>query len=143
MTLMKTNIRLLASLLTLGLASVSPAASDGTISVTPPAGEKNASAKKEHDGKYLKQALEKRMQQLDENLKLTAEQKQKIKAIWEKQAAELKDLTPEERRDRRRETLMAIRNEVRGVLTPEQQKKFDSMKHEGGRPGKGRGKQPE
>ncbi|HEX2854453.1 MAG TPA: hypothetical protein VHO24_14545 [Opitutaceae bacterium] len=144
---MKSYSKLLVSLLTLGLAGVSAlqAADDNTVSAVVPSTESAATtpapAKGGRDGKRMQAALEQRLQQLDQNLQLTAEQKQKIKEIWGKQAADLKDGNAEDRRARGRDALMAARNEVRAVLTPEQQTKFDAMKPEGRRPGKG--KKPE
>jgi Spy/CpxP family protein refolding chaperone len=143
---MKTPLKLLVSLLALGLAgaSAAQAADDGTISAVVPSTESPApsAGKKAPNGKRMQGALEQRLQQLDESLQLTAEQKQKIKDIWAKQATELREVNAEDRRARAREALLATRNEVRAVLTPEQQTKFDAMKHAGGgRPGKG--KKPE
>lgn len=142
---MKTQLKLLVSLLALGLAGASTvqAADDGTIAVVPSTGTESTApaAKKAPDGKRMRAALGQRLEQLDQNLQLTAEQKQKIKDIWAKQAAGLKDVPAEDRRARGRDAFMATRNEVRAVLTPEQQAKFDGMKHAGGRPGKG--KKPE
>lgn len=142
---MKSHQKLLFSLLTLGLAGVSAiqAADDGTISVVPSAESAAVETpKKGHDGKRMQAALEQRLQQLDQNLQLTAEQKQKIKDIWAKQAAGLKE-SSEDRRARGRDALMATRNEIRAVLTPEQQAKFDTMKPAAGRAGRIKGKKPE
>jgi Spy/CpxP family protein refolding chaperone len=136
--LMKSKIRLLPYFCVLVLAGApfANAADDGTINVVPPESA-TAPARKGHDGKRMQGALEHRLQELDQNLQLTSEQKQKIKDVWAKQAEELKDLSPEERRTKGRNALMATRTEIRGLLTPEQQAKFDRMKHDDGRPGKG------
>ena len=99
---------------------------------------RTAAAKKSQDGKRAQGVLENRLQQLDENLKLTTEQKQKIKDIWAKEARGAKgakDATPEARRA----ALKSAHDQVRALLTPEQQAKFDSMPAEG-RPGKGKAK---
>ena len=91
----------------------------------------------------LKEMRERRMKHLDENLALTVEQKAQINAIWDKAEAEAKAMheeagaAAEERRGKRREAMKAIRAQVREVLTPEQQKKFDALPPE--RPGFGRG----
>jgi hypothetical protein len=86
------------------------------------------------------QMRERRMQQLDEALKLSAEQKTKIEAIWKKaeaEAAEIRDEgTLRKRKQRRelREMMRETRAEVRAVLTPEQQKIFDTLPRERGGP---------
>jgi Spy/CpxP family protein refolding chaperone len=137
---MKSRIRLLVSSLVLGLASFSAtfAADDGTITVAPTTEPKTSEPAKAHDGKRVQGALDQRLRQLDETLQLTSDQKQKIKNIWAKQLEEVKDLSPEERRAKGKEALKATRAEVRAVLTPEQQTKFDAMKPERhGHKGKG------
>lgn len=73
------------------------------------------------------------MQQMDETLHLTAEQKAQIVAIWDKAEQQGRELrqeekaTMEDRRAKRREAMKAMREQVRAVLTPEQQKAFDAM----------------
>lgn len=81
------------------------------------------------------------MQRLDEKLHLTADQKTKINAIWDKAEAEARAARSEadasaqtSRRAKRREMMKAAHDEVRAVLTPEQQKIFDAMPVE--RPGR-------
>ena len=74
-----------------------------------------------------------RLQQLDEKLKLTDAQKQQIQAIWaasEQQGKALhkdESLSKEDRRAKMREIMKANRAQVRAVLTPDQQTTFDAM----------------
>lgn len=81
----------------------------------------------------MKHMREERLKRLDEKLHLTAEQKTQIQAIWDKaeqQAIEnRKEVKAEmqDRREKRREAMKAMREQVRAVLTPEQQKAFDEM----------------
>lgn len=81
----------------------------------------------------IAQMRERRLQQLDEKLHLTAEQKTRIQEIWntaETQARALHDdaaATARARRTKRREVMQATHQQVRGVLTPDQQKIFDTM----------------
>jgi Spy/CpxP family protein refolding chaperone len=63
---------------------------------------------------------------------LTAEQKKKITDIYAKSAEKIAGATQENRG----EIMQAINKEIRAVLTPEQQKKFDEMP-QGGRGGGG------
>ncbi len=63
---------------------------------------------------------------------LTADQKTKITAIYTKAAADMQALAPEDRRGKGGEMRMATAKEVRALLTPEQQTKFDAMP-QGGR----------
>jgi len=95
---------------------------------------------------------EKRIEQLDKALSLTADQKAKIRDIYVKAREEAvkareeaKDLAPEERRAKMMEMIKAIQDQVRAVLTPDQQTKFDALPKPGpgGPRGEGRGKRPE
>ncbi len=73
------------------------------------------------------------MEKLDGALKLSADQKAKIEAIWEKaeeRTAEIREKNGLRKRKQRRElrgVMQETRAEVRAVLTPEQQKIFDAM----------------
>lgn len=74
-------------------------------------------------GKRVRAQAEKRLQTLDAALTLTPEEKTKIKEIWAKGAAGLKGASREDRRA----AMKAMHDQVRAVLTPEQQAKFDAM----------------
>ncbi len=69
--------------------------------------------------------------------KLTAEQKTKITAIYAKLAENMKGGD----REKMGEMMQATRKEVRAVLTPDQQKKFDDMPQGRGAGGGGGKKQ--
>jgi protein CpxP len=78
-----------------------------------------------------------RLQMLDEKLHLTPAQKDQIKAIWAKAEEQGKALRADATLDRddRREKMGDImkdsRAQVRGTLTPDQQKTFDALPPEG------------
>jgi Spy/CpxP family protein refolding chaperone len=111
--------------------TIAAAADDGTIAVAPTTPSEGSNAAKNRDGKRGQGMAEQRLEQLDKTLQLTADQKQQIKEIWAKEAAAAKG---GEGKDRRA-ALMRSRDEVRAVLTPAQQEKFDHMKPEGRGPG--------
>ena len=67
---------------------------------------------------------------------LTADQKTKITAIYEKASKDRAALSQEEMREKGREIAMAAAKDVRALLTPEQQTKFDAMPAPGGKGGK-------
>ena len=86
------------------------------------------------DHPRLQATRDHRMKELDEKLNLTADQKAQINAIWdqaEQNARAARDdataTAKEERRAKMREGMKAVRQQVRGVLTPEQQKIFDTL----------------
>lgn len=86
------------------------------------------------DRPRMKEMGERRLKQLDEKLHLTAEQKTKILGIWEsaaQQQARAKQDADKERGADRRETMRATREQIRAILTPEQQKIFDEMPRNG------------
>jgi Spy/CpxP family protein refolding chaperone len=97
---------------------------------------------------------EHRLQELTEKLSLTPEQQTQIKAIWDKAEEQGKALRAqgdqlraqgEDLRAKGKEVMKATHNQVRAVLTPEQQKIFDAMPppgrgHHG--PGHGEGDRP-
>ena len=74
---------------------------------------------------------------------LSSEQKTKIEAVIAKQREQMQALqnaSQEERGAKMREIMQAGRTEIRAVLTPEQQKKFDEMPTGRGQGGGGSGK---
>lgn len=78
---------------------------------------------------------EARIEQIEQAVgSLTAEQKKKIAAIYAKLAEDMKGGGGD--REKMGEKMQAVRKEVRAVLTPEQQKKFDDMPQRGGGGGK-------
>ena len=77
---------------------------------------------------------EQRIAQIEENVgALTAEQKSKITAILEKAQKDARAMPKEERKEKGREVLQATAKEIRAVLTPEQQAKYDAASSAGGR----------
>jgi len=135
---MKTTAKLLLVILALGLSAAAPfvRAADETRPAAP--------AKKEHAGKReaMAGAVQKRLEAIDTAVGLTADQKQQIKAVWAKGAEEMKGVPEGERRAKRGEAMKASHDQVRVLLTPEQQVKFDAMPAPGGK-GKGKGKKAE
>lgn len=74
-----------------------------------------------------------RLKELTEKLSLTDAQQQSIKAIWsasEQQGKALRDdeaLSPEDRKAKRAAIMKSSHDQVRAMLTPDQQKTFDAM----------------
>ncbi len=68
--------------------------------------------------------------------KLSDEQKTKLTAIYAKAGEKMRAAGPDGGREKMMEIMTETRKEVRAVLTPEQQKKFDEMPQRGG-PGGG------
>jgi Spy/CpxP family protein refolding chaperone len=116
---MKTSAQLFLTLITLGLTAALPCAQ---------AAEKPAKA-----GQRAKAAAEEHDKMLTEKLKLTAEQQEKLAAIRKTQADQLKAVRGD--RTKMADVLKTGREQVRAILTPEQQKEFDAIKPEG-RPGR-------
>jgi Spy/CpxP family protein refolding chaperone len=121
---MKTPIKII-SLLALAALAGAPVVRAADEPAAP------APASRQHDrGQRM---LEHRLQRLDGQLKLTDAQKTQITTIW-KQSAEQgralrKDdsLTRAERRDKMEAILKTAHDQVRAVLTPDQQKIFDTL----------------
>jgi Spy/CpxP family protein refolding chaperone len=131
---MKSLAKVLVSLLALGLAGASLVRAQDPV--TPPPADN--SAKKA--GKRVQQTAEARLKQLDDALKLTDDQKTKIKEIWAKEATGARDMT----REQRAAAMKSAHDAVRAILTPDQQTKFDAMPAENRpmRAGKGKNKNP-
>lgn len=84
-------------------------------------------------------STEQRISRLEEAVgSLTADQKAKITAIYEKSAKEMQAIPQDERREKMGPIMMAAAKEVRAVLTADQQAKFDAMP-QGGKGGGGGG----
>lgn len=119
---MKSN-KTFVSLLALGLL-----AATALVRAEPPAG-----GPPDERGPRPQRMREHRMQVLEEKLSLTPAQKQQIQAIWDQAEQQGKALRADESaaREQRREKMMAImkdtHDKVRAVLTPDQQKTFDSL----------------
>jgi Spy/CpxP family protein refolding chaperone len=90
----------------------------------------------------MRHMMQRRLEFLTEKLNLTEDQRTKIKAIWKQSAGQVKALRDEAslaREDLRAKAdamRKANRDQVRAVLTPEQQAIFDQLPADGpGRPG--------
>ena len=148
---MKSKIPFFLPVLALSLAAGSLARAEDAkdskdsnmITVQPPAADAPASPSGKKGGRDGGRMAEERINQLDKALSLTADQKQKIKDIFAKEAADLKGLSPEERRSKGRDAMKAVHDQVRAVLTPEQQTKFDAMPKPGRAARKGKAKKAE
>jgi len=114
----KTTVKLVFALVTLGLVAAAPLAQ---------AAEKPA--KTAQAGKRVKDAVNEHDKMLTEKLKLTVEQQEKLATIRQEQAAGMKA----NRGDRAKmaEAAKAGREQIRAMLTPEQQTGFDGIKPEG------------
>jgi protein CpxP len=76
---------------------------------------------------------EQQVARIDEAVTLTADQKTKITEIFKKSAADMQAVPQEERREKGMAIMKATHDEIRALLTPEQQTKFDAMPQPGRR----------
>lgn len=89
----------------------------------------------------MKKMREHRLKLLEEKVHVTAEQKTQINAIWDKAdeqgkaLREDKSVAREDRRAKMGEIMKSAHEQVRALLTPEQQKIFDTLPPEGPRGG--------
>jgi len=104
-----------------------------------PSGEK-ATAKPEGEGRAAggRMAPGERLKMMKEKLNLTAEQEEKIKAIFEKSGPELRELMAKGRdnlsegdRQKVRELLKSQMEEIGAILTPEQKEKMKELRGAG------------
>jgi Spy/CpxP family protein refolding chaperone len=124
---------LLISSLALGMFTAIPAihAQDEKAPAAPE--QKSDAPKAERKGPRGMPTPEERIAHIDKAVGgLTDDQKAKIKDIYEKAAEQFKALAPEERREKGREIMQSTREQVRAVLTADQQAKFDAMPQERG-----------
>ena len=129
---MKTKFLPLSLLLLSAVATISLIrAEDAPAAPTPPpAGEHGPRP----DGK---KRAERRLKMLDEKLSLTPAQKDQIKAIWAKAEEQAKavradaSLDRDDRWAKMGDIMKDSRAQVRGTLTPDQQKTFDALPPEG------------
>lgn len=100
----------------------------------------NAQEQKQGRGRGSMATPEQRIERLEEAVgKLTDAQKTKIKEIYAKAAEKMQGLSQEERREKGMEIFRESGQQVRAVLTAEQQTKYDEMMAQmrGGRGGSG------
>jgi Spy/CpxP family protein refolding chaperone len=130
---MKSNFKAILCIAAFALVSAAAVrADDTTTPVTPPA----APAEKGHKGRGERPDPAKMEARAAQELGLTADQEAKWKEIGQRQRAAMdaiKDnasLTRRERRAKGMDTMKQFRAERRGLLTAEQQQKFDSLQKE-------------
>lgn len=132
-------------LLSLTVFAVAPLARAEDAPAAPPAPPAGEHA---HPGGGHGDRAKKRLQMLDEKLHLSDAQKQQISAIWaasEQKGKALRAdtaLDKEDRKEQMMDIMKAAHDQVRGLLTPDQQKTFDAMpppERHGGRHGPGKG----
>ena len=87
-------------------------------------------------------AVQERVDRMATELQLTDEQKTKVKAVMEEQGKkmqELRDATPEQRREKFQAMREEMDKKMKAILTPEQQTKWEkmreNMRQRGGGPG--------
>jgi protein CpxP len=134
---MKSSVKLLVSVLALGLMTSLPAlrAQDNP----PPAGgqrQGGGGQGGQRGGGRGQMTPAQQIERLETAVgKLTDDQKTKITAVYEKLTKDMQALAQEDRRTKGQELRTAAQKDVRALLTPEQQTKFDAM------PAPGRGGQ--
>lgn len=90
-----------------------------------------------------REQAEQRLQQLAETLALTAEQKAQVAAVFQTEGEKLAalraddSLRPRKKLKQFREIREGARTQIRAILTPEQQAKFDALPKPKRRPGDG------
>lgn len=88
----------------------------------------NAQEEKKGRGRGGMPTVEQRIERLEQAVgSLTDDQKGKIKEIYAKAAEKMQGLSQEERREKMMEIMQESGKEIRAVLTPEQQAKYDAM----------------
>ena len=93
-------------------------------------------AKESKGGKRSMPSVQERMDRLNDELKLTDDQKPKVKAVLEetdKKRQELRDLPQDERREKARGLMEDQNKKMKDILTADQYAKYEKMP----RPGRG------
>jgi periplasmic protein CpxP/Spy len=70
------------------------------------------------------------LKEMGEKLNLTADQKAKLQEAFKSQREAMKDLTPEERREKMKENRKTTDAKIKEILTPEQYAQWEKMKQE-------------
>jgi Spy/CpxP family protein refolding chaperone len=123
---MKVSLKLIVFLFALSLATSLVHAADDA-----PAAEKPAKGPRPDRGEM--HGPRDRAKEIAAQLGLTDEQRTKVADIIKANVSDLKAARGD--RDKMAELMKAQREQIRAVLTPEQQAKFDTLKHDGRRPG--------
>ena len=131
---MKSALKVVLALLALGLIAGASIASAQDQTPPPPAQKGPGGGGRGGRGMDPAQMLAR----LDEAVTLTADQKTKVTDIYKKMTDQMGALAPEDRRTKGQEIRTATNAEIRALLTPDQQKKFDAMP-QGRGPGGGKG----
>jgi Spy/CpxP family protein refolding chaperone len=127
----------------------------GTLTLTPAqAADQSNTRPNQGQGQEQRrqQMRQQRMERLSQELSLTEVQKKKVAALWDKQAAKLRELRAENQADpaQRREHMQTLRKEMNAemkkLLTTEQFAKYETIENErlnrmrqGGQRGPGQG----
>jgi Spy/CpxP family protein refolding chaperone len=120
---MKTSLKTFITFIGLALAVAAPAVrAQSDAPAAAPETKKHEHSGGKHD----------RVQELADRLSLTDAQKTQVAAIYKDQEDALKALSADEKKTKSREITEAHRAQVRALLTPEQQTKFDAMTAKGG-----------
>jgi periplasmic protein CpxP/Spy len=140
MSSMKSTLRLSLATVMFGLSAAcflraddQPDSTPPPSATTPPAGEKP-----HHGGRM---SPEKMLQMLSDRLSLTDDQKAKILPLLQAQSDQIKalhedsSLSDDDKRDKGRDIMKSTHEQIRALLTPEQQEEFDHMRGSGGRNG--------
>jgi len=98
------------------------------------------------EGKKGRQNVEQRLNTMAEELKLTAEQKSKVKALLEDQAkkmeamrGEMQNLSQEERRAKMQTNREEMNKKMKEILTADQYTKYEAQRAEMRKKGEGKG----
>ena len=126
------SLKVLLSILALGLVASAPFTHAQDEKAPPAEGQKGG----RKGGRMM--SPEQQVARMDEQLTLTADQKTKIKDILTQAQEKVQALPQEERREKGMEIRQAANKDIRALLTPEQQTKFDEMMARG--PGRGKKK---
>ena len=71
--------------------------------------------------------VEQRMDRMSKELKLTDEQKPKVKVVLEEQDKKMRDVAPEDRRTKGREIRDETNKKMKEILTADQYKQYEEM----------------
>lgn len=125
---MKSYLKTTLVALTLVLGATAPLVRAADSDTTTPA-PNAAPETKQHEGKGGKggDRLARRLAELTDKLSLTADQKTKVEAILKDEQTAIVGLAPEDRRSKGKEIRDSHDAQIRALLTPEQQTKFDAL----------------
>lgn len=129
---MKSPVKFIITLLAIGVMASMPTLRAQDDKAPPAEGQKGG-----RRGGGRGPSVEQQVTRMDEALTLTADQKTKITAILTKAQEDIQALPQDQRREKGMEIRQTAMKDVRALLTPEQQTKFDAMPQQG--PGGRRG----